>query len=330
MDWLCDDVLFALFDADSGVIPTMTRVCRQWRAATREYIRLYRDHALTIHVSLGTRPTIYTTTSDGVMNGLYIVYTYLPSPFLPGTIGFSYLAPVEITEKCNGQSHGRSVIFENGEICEYKIYNMDNIVSTTRIETYDLYYIRILIRKLRDTTQLHDEALKLTAVNRGATCFKFTPDGRIHHKIPIGSNYANISENEHCRLNVLFSYQNGSRQLQVRMIQHHWITDAIYYNPDGSVKMAFMNQFDGTAWHEINHDNGYRFLRVSDEDNAHIRVYDTSGEIVFEHSNSAGKTHICDAESHTDYCQKCRSIQMRREFGTMWRRINAIARRYKY
>lgn len=335
MDWLCPDILFALFDADSGTIPTLGRVCKLWRAVVREYIRLYRDRVLRVnYIVEGSYTALYTTTSDGVVNGIRIDYEYTTPPFLSSYARYKYLVPMCITEICNGVRHGRCVEFIDGDISKYYMYDNDDVVLTVEFKLPPLVWVRKILTEFKKDETVDDEALNITTINRGRIRYKFTPDGRIHHKIPISDSYIHMREMPHPVQNFLLSYRDGTPRFRVKMIHNHWISEATYYAPDGAVKMVFMHRYKNAAAGEINYDNGYRIVRRSTIRDIidHIAIY--SGDtIVYEYIN--GKSKICRCtlnvgESPLRKCVKCQHTQLKQDLTRAWGLISEIKRRYKF
>ncbi|QJX72046.1 hypothetical protein F-M6_0283 [Faustovirus] len=324
MEWFVPDLMFAMFTCDSGVIPSVYRVCRQWRGIAGEYIRMYRDHALTINVKTTTDINIHTTTTDGAMNGLYVTYDYVVPP---NASRHRYLAPTSVAEMCNNLRHGRTVEFTTGDCCNIIYYVHGERVHSVQYETFNTNWLRELLHKLR--LRIDAERQKLISVKRCNVEYLFNESGQLQHKLMY-----NEDPERTLKKSLLMRWQNDTIRFKIKQHGSFWITNFAYYNQDGSLKALFMQPYHGTSGEQTEYDTGYKFVE-------HVRpgvvmtpvyIYDSTGMPVFIRDS---ERNYQDTWPHCEQCYKCNKWprfdchaciekQMRREFNGMWTRINKV------
>lgn len=323
MSWFTIDTLFALFNADSGVIPRVYRVCSAWRDIARDYIRLYRKQALSIHTTLGVDKTIYTTTHDGAKNGLFIAYGYTRVPNTIDKPGNYCLMPIEITQMCMDRRHGLGVVFENG-ICKLIIkYIHGRRVDSTEYEVYDIKWTQMLATQIANETLIESTQNNLQVIDHGYVKYIFAESGKILHKILVGSVINRQGANRH--YDCLVSYHNGTPKFTAMV--YHWLLDATYYNPNGSINMIMTRVYRGQGTQIINYDTGYKYIedinfgaRLNE-----VYMYDATGKMImtntFELNAACCNSECRKVNGHLTHCSDSR---MRSEFPVMWSRIADI------
>jgi hypothetical protein len=346
MEWLSSELLFELFHADSGIIPWVYRVCKLYRDTSREFIRLYKNSALTVNVTTGTDKTIYTVTSDGKMNGIHIVYGYNTISTVIDNEYNIYLAPIEITEMCMNKRHGRSIVFNNGDCVNINYYEHGIRIQSDQYIRLRMFDVNCLWHQLYDNQSESSYTSKKSwfgnEIKIGNIIYHFDKNGRIRNKIQASRFLDSFPK----YTKLFMSYDNGDIRFTLN-IYKQWITECIYYNMDGSIKMTFMQQYSGCGSREVYLDNGYTFhqslRRAIVEVDRDISVIDASGSHIIKlkfgqlpirvDHNTPLDQHTrgdcCNVKS-PQYCKICDEHQMRREFGVMWGRIDAVIRAKSY
>ncbi|AMN83648.1 hypothetical protein D5b_00222 [Faustovirus] len=335
MEHFSADLLFTLYDADSGVIPWLYRVNRILRDTICRYLRVYRDAALTIHTTLGDYDrSIYTTTPDGAKNGLFVSYDF--SKLVRG-MSHDYdkqiLTPIEIAQMCNNKRHGWNIVFEQGFCKRILRYIHGERVETNEHHIEDLIGVRTLcmmLNKEEIDKSTGDNSQTIMGVMGKNIQQIFTKEGLLMHKILNNDVIMQrlTLDNSQITVNTI-KYPNGAPKFISRKIGW-WITECAYYSPNNTLKMLFMQPYKANGMRSVYYDNGYVFnhklIHGNNVGYDIFNIQDASGVLCLSVDDkmrglSCGSPNCCKGmlRSH-----ECVDRQMRRDFPVMWRRVDII------